>query len=38
MSTLRLMIPEWHGGMNPNYVLWSELLACIADFEGTESG
>lgn len=30
MSTLRLMIPEWHGGLNPNYVLGSELLACIA--------
>ena len=21
MSTLRLMIPEWHGGLNPNYVM-----------------
>ncbi|HIR93505.1 MAG TPA: arginase family protein [Candidatus Egerieimonas intestinavium] len=30
MSTLRLMIPEWRGGLNPNYVFGSELLAHIA--------
>ena len=36
MSTLRLMIPEWHGGLNPNYVLGSELLACIAPQSETD--
>ena len=30
MSTLRLIIPQWQGGLNPNYVFGSELLACIA--------
>lgn len=29
-KTLRLIIPEWHGGMNPNYVFGSELLERIA--------
>lgn len=29
-SVLRLIIPEWHGGVNPNYVFGSELLAHIA--------
>lgn len=29
-STLRLIIPEWHGGLNPRYVFGSQLLACIA--------
>lgn len=28
-KTLRLVIPEWHGGMNPDYVFGSELLAQI---------
>lgn len=28
-KTLRLTIPEWHGGVNPNYVLGSELLSKI---------
>lgn len=28
-STLRLVIPEWHGGLNPDYVFGSELLSCI---------
>ena len=36
MTTLRLMIPEWHGGLNPNYVLGSELLACIAPQSETD--
>lgn len=29
-TTLRLIIPEWHGGVNPNYVFGSHLLAQIA--------
>lgn len=29
-KTLRLIIPEWHGGVNPNYVFGSELLSVIA--------
>lgn len=28
-TTMRLVIPEWHGGVNPNYVLGSELLVHI---------
>lgn len=28
-KTLRLVIPEWHGGVNPNYVFGSELLSQI---------
>ncbi|EMC50910.1 arginase family protein [Streptococcus mutans] len=30
MSTLRFVLPQWQGGLNPNYVLGSELLAIIA--------
>lgn len=29
-TTLRLLIPQWQGGMNPNYVLGAQLLAIIA--------
>lgn len=29
-KTLRLTFPQWQGGMNPDYVLGSELLAVIA--------
>ena len=29
-KTLRCIIPEWHGGVNPNYVLGSELLSQTA--------
>lgn len=29
-KTLRLICPQWQGGLNPNYVVGSELLACIA--------
>lgn len=29
-STLRLVLPQWQGGMNPNYVLGAQLLAHIA--------
>ena len=29
-KTLRLHYPQWQGGMNPNYVFGSELLAAIA--------
>ena len=29
-KTLRLVIPEWRGGVNPNYVLGSELLSHMA--------
>ena len=29
-SVLRMIIPQWQGGVNPNYVFGSELLACIA--------
>ena len=29
-TTLRLLIPQWQGGMNPNYVLGAQLLALIA--------
>lgn len=28
--TLRIKYPEWHGGVNPNYVLGSNLLSVIA--------
>ena len=30
MKTLRLLLPQWQGGMNPNYVLGAELLSVIA--------
>lgn len=30
MSTLRLLFPQWQGGVNPDYVLGAELLAVIA--------
>lgn len=30
MTTLRMKYPQWQGGMNPNYVFGSELLAAIA--------
>lgn len=29
-KTLRLIYPEWHGGVNPNSVFGSKLLSCIA--------
>lgn len=29
-KTLRLTFPQWQGGMNPDYVFGSELLAAIA--------
>ena len=29
-KTLRIKYPEWHGGVNPNYVLGSNLLSIIA--------
>lgn len=29
-TTLRLVLPQWQGGMNPNYVFDSELLSYIA--------
>lgn len=29
MATLRLKIPQWQGGVNPNYVFGAELLAAI---------
>lgn len=29
-STLRMVIPQWQGGVNPNYVFGSELLERIA--------
>lgn len=29
-NTLRLIYPQWQGGMNPDYVFGSELLAVIA--------
>ena len=29
-KTLRLVIPEWHGGINPDYVFGSQLLSQIA--------
>ena len=35
-STLRMIIPEWHGGLNPNYVLGAELLACIAPVDNMQ--
>lgn len=28
--TLRLLLPQWQGGMNPNYVLGAQLLSVIA--------
>lgn len=30
MATLRIKYPQWQGGMNPNYVFGSELLAAVA--------
>lgn len=30
MSTLRLLFPQWQGGMNPDYYFGGELLAFIA--------
>lgn len=30
MTTLRILLPQWQGGVNPNYVLGAELLAIIA--------
>ncbi len=30
MATLRMLFPQWQGGVNPNYVLGAELLAVIA--------
>lgn len=30
MATLRITIPEWHGGMNPDYYFGSELMEMIA--------
>lgn len=29
-KTLRLVYPQWHGGVNPNYVFGSKLLSYIA--------
>ncbi len=29
-KTLRMVFPQWQGGINPNYVFGSELLAYIA--------
>ena len=29
-KTLRIKYPQWHGGVNPNYTLGSELLSIIA--------
>lgn len=29
MSTLRLVIPQWQGGLNPDYVFGAELLSAI---------
>ena len=29
-KTLRIKYPQWHGGVNPNYVLGSNLLSVIA--------
>ena len=29
-KTLRIKYPQWHGGVNPNYVLGSNLLSIIA--------
>lgn len=29
-KTLRMIFPQWQGGINPNYVFGSELLAYIA--------
>lgn len=29
MKTIRLDIPQWQGGNNPNYVFGSELLSII---------
>lgn len=30
MSTLRILFPQWQGGMNPNYYFGGELLSFIA--------
>ena len=35
-KTLRLIYPEWHGGVNPNYVFGSKLLSCIASPSETD--
>ena len=35
-TTMRLVIPEWHGGVNPNYVLGSEFLAHIVPQSDTD--
>ena len=29
-KTLRIKYPEWHGGVNPNYIIGSNLLSIIA--------
>ena len=29
-KTLRLIFPQWQGGLNPDYLFGSELLVCIA--------
>ena len=29
-KTLRIKYPQWHGGVNPNYILGSNLLSVIA--------
>lgn len=30
MATLRILFPQWQGGVNPNYVFGAELLSVIA--------
>lgn len=35
-KTLRLLWPQWQGGLNPDYVLGSQLLACIAPPSDTD--
>ena len=29
-KTLRMTIPQWQGGVNPNYVFGAEMLKCLA--------
>lgn len=36
MSTLRLVLPQWQGGVNPDYVFGAELLAFIAPSSKTD--
>lgn len=35
-KTLRLLCPQWQGGMNPRYVFGAELLAAIAPQSSTD--